>query len=79
MYVIFLSPTMFRPCTKDNLATGSRQSDPSLETSYPNEEWCSDLAGQSAWPVQDRAGQAKAQMWSVDVSVFVEKSPPLAI
>lgn len=70
---------MFHPCTKDNQATGSRQSDPSLEISYPSEEWCTELAGQSAWPVQDRAGQAKAETCSVGVSVFVDKSLLLAI
>lgn len=70
---------MFHPSTKDNQATGSRQCDPCLEISYPSEEWYTDLEGQSAGPVQDRPGQAKADTWSVAVSVFVDKSLLLAI
>lgn len=67
------------PCcfsvTKDVLSLHKRQPGHRQQTQsplpgdffYSREEWRSDLAGQSAWPIQDRAGEAKAETCGVGV------------
>lgn len=55
----FVSPKTCHPCTKDNRPWATDWITPSLEISYPSEEWCSDLTGRCVDPTRTRQSKQR--------------------